>query len=129
LPSSELEALPSLLKLRNALYSQEFRDFLCAVTGVKGLSGIKTDMSINTYLKGGHLLTHDDVIGTRCVSFILYLVQGDCEGGWKDAWGGGLRLYKTSDDGVPENEPCLTIPPKWNQMSMFGISSNVATNS
>src|SRR5271169_6445946 len=34
LPSSELESLPSLLKLRNALYSQEFRDFLCAVTGV-----------------------------------------------------------------------------------------------
>lgn len=55
------------------------------------------------------------------MSFILYLVQGDGEGGWKDEWGGGLRLYNTSDDGVPENEPCLTIPPKWNQMSMFGI--------
>jgi prolyl 3-hydroxylase /prolyl 3,4-dihydroxylase len=79
-------------------------------------------MSINSYVKGGHLLTHDDVIGTRCVSFILYLVQGNGEGGWKDEWGGGLRLYKTSADGVPENEPCLTIPPKWNQMSMFGMS-------
>ena len=102
LPSSELESLPSLLKLRNALYSQEFRDFLCAVTGVKYLSGIKTDMSINSYEKGGYLLTHDDVIGTRSVSFILYLVQGDVEGGWKDDWGGGLRLYKTSENGVPE---------------------------
>src|SRR5271155_3576469 len=80
LPSSELASLPSLLKLRNALYSHEFRDFLCAVTG------IKTDMSINSYEKGGYLLTHDDVIGTRSVSFILYLVQGDTEGGWKDEW-------------------------------------------
>jgi len=77
-------------------------------------------MSINSYEKGGYLLTHDDVIGTRSVSFILYLVQGDVEGGWKEEWGGGLRLYNTSEDGVPENEPCLTIPPKWNQMSMFG---------
>lgn len=92
------------------------------MTGVKGLSGIKTDMSINLYEKGSHLLTHDDVIGTRCVSFILYLVNApDVEGGWKDAWGGGLRLYKTVE-GVPENEPCLTIPPQWNQMSMFGTS-------
>jgi len=122
LPSSELEALPSLLKLRNALYSQEFRDFLCSVTGVKALSGNKTDMSINSYERGGYLLTHDDVIGTRSVSFILYLVQGDVEGGWKEEWGGGLRLYKTSEEGVPENEPCLTIPPQWNQMSMFGKS-------
>ena len=121
LPSSELEALPALLKLRNALYSQAFRDFLCEITGVKHLSGIKTDMSINSYEKGGHLLTHDDVIGTRSVSFILYLVQGDVEGGWKDDWGGGLRLYQTSENAVPENEPCLTIPPKWNQMAMFGI--------
>ena len=123
LPSSELESLPSLLKLRNALYSQEFRDFLCAVTGVKALSGTKTDMSINSYEKGGHLLTHDDVIGTRSVSFILYLVKGDEEDGWREEWGGGLRLYKTSEDGVPENDPCLTIPPKWNQMTMFGMVS------
>lgn len=123
LPASESESLPSLLKLRNALYSQEFRDFACAITGVNKLSGIKTDMSINSYEKGGHLLTHDDVIGTRSVSFILYLVKGDVEGGWKDEWGGGLRLYNTSVDGIPENEPCLTIPPKWNQMAMFGIPS------
>lgn len=129
LPSSELSSLPSLLRLRDALYSQTFRDFLCAVTGVKGLSGIKTDMSINSYEKGGHLLTHDDVIGTRCVSFILYLVKGDVEGGWKETWGGGLRLYRTVD-GVPENEPCLTIPPQWNQMSMFGtlLTSHVSKN-
>ena len=122
LDSSELDSLPSLLTLRNALYSKAFRDFLCAVTGVKALSGTKTDMSINKYKKGGHLLTHDDVIGTRSVSYILYLV----EDGWKEEWGGGLRLYKTSEDGVPENEPSLTIPPKWNQMAMFGNNYSTA---
>lgn len=121
LPTDELASLPSLLTLRNALYSKTFRDFLCAVTGVPALSGTKTDMSINSYEKGGHLLTHDDVIGTRCVSFILYLVDAEgVEGGWRKEWGGGLRLYDTKEDGVPENEPCLTIPPQWNQMSMFG---------
>jgi Rps23 Pro-64 3,4-dihydroxylase Tpa1-like proline 4-hydroxylase len=81
-------------------------------------------MSINSYEKGGHLLTHDDVIGSRCVSFILYLVE-ESDGGWMEEWGGGLRLYETSGDSVPENEPCLTIPPRWNQMAMFGMSREV----
>src|SRR5271169_4098650 len=94
LPQEELSSLSSLFKLRNALYSDSFRQFLCRVTGVKALSGRKTDMSINSYHRGGYLLTHDDVIGTRCVSFILYLVPE-----WNDEWGGGLRLYRSSEHG------------------------------
>ena len=36
-----------------------------AITGCGELSD-KTDCSCNVYAKGGHLLCHDDVIGTRC---------------------------------------------------------------
>ena len=66
--------LPTLLQLRDSLYSQEFRDFLRSVTGCGALSGIKTDMSCADYGQGSYLLNHDDVIGTRRISFILYIV-------------------------------------------------------
>lgn len=74
LPESELALLPTLLSLRDALYSQTFRSFLQSVTGCGPLSGIKTDMSCAEYSEGCYLLNHDDVIGTRRISFILYLV-------------------------------------------------------
>ena len=57
----DLSRLPSLYKLRAAIYSEEFRDMISGVTKCGKLSGLKTDMSINTYNKGCHLLIHDDV--------------------------------------------------------------------
>lgn len=74
LPAAELALLPTLLELRDSLYSKEFRTFLREVTGCGALSGVKTDMSCADYGKGSYLLNHDDVIGTRRISFILYLV-------------------------------------------------------
>lgn len=38
-------------------------------------------MSCNEYGEGCYLLNHDDVIGTRRISFILYLVLEEPE--WK----------------------------------------------
>lgn len=73
LPESELALLPTLLELRDALYSETFRKFLQKVTGCGPLSGSKTDMSCAEYSQGCYLLNHDDVIGTRRISFILYL--------------------------------------------------------
>ena len=40
---------------------------------------------------GCHLLCHDDVIGTRRVSYIIYLTDPDDE--WRDEDGGALELY------------------------------------
>lgn len=92
--------LPGLLALRTALYSDEFRQLVRDVTGCGELSD-KTDCSCNTYAKvarsllktihytspqGGHLLCHDDVIGTRRVSYIVYLTDPDQP--WRDADGG-----------------------------------------
>ncbi len=94
--------------------------FIREVTGCGELAD-KTDCSCNVYAKGGHLLCHDDVIGTRrCVSvccvakpqhdsvlrphlqrltynalprvsWIIYLT--DPEDPWEAKDGGALELY------------------------------------
>jgi len=124
LPVSTLRLLPSLLQLRNAMYSKQFRDYMSGVTNCGPLSGKKTDMAINIYTKGCHLLCHDDVIGSRRLSYILYLTDPDDP--WKPQWGGGLRLYSTTlmGDGksrAPSAEWSKVIPPAWNQLSFFAV--------
>lgn len=127
LPESALEKLPSLLKLRDALYGPEFRQWISTVAGSGPLSGKKTDMAVNVYVPGCHLLCHDDVIGSRRVSYILYLTNPDKP--WKANWGGALRLYPTDnekgEDGktykVPRAEFSKVIPPAWNQLSFFAV--------
>lgn len=127
LPESALKKLPSLLKLRDALYSPDFREWIATVSGSGPLSGKKTDMAVNVYVPGCHLLCHDDVIGSRRVSYILYLTDPDQP--WQASWGGALRLYPTDErhgeDGkkykVPRPEFDKVIPPQWNQLSFFAV--------
>jgi hypothetical protein len=79
------------------------------------------------YTPGCHLLCHDDVIGSRRVSWILYLLDPDIP--WKPEWGGALRLYPTKhlqtaegdDVKVPLPEFTEVIPPAWNQLSFFTV--------
>lgn len=124
LTESQISLLPNLLLLRNALYSDKFRNFLRAVTGCGPLSGSKQDMSVNTYTKGCHLLNHDDVIGTRRVSYILYMPLPHYQG-WQNEWGGALELYpvRPGPDGQPEPEciPSKCVPPSWNQFVFFEV--------
>ncbi|KAK5135619.1 hypothetical protein LTR08_005099 [Meristemomyces frigidus] len=127
LDPAALEKLPSLLKLRDALYGEEFRRWIEKVSGAGAVSGVKTDMAVNVYVPGCHLLCHDDVIGSRRVSYILYLTDPDKP--WKAEWGGALRLYSTDSledvDGkvfkVPRAEWSKVIPPAWNQLSFFAV--------
>jgi hypothetical protein len=81
-------------------------------------------MAINVYTPGCHLLTHDDVIGSRRVSYILYLC-GSEEKPWKEEWGGSLRLYptETAEDGtkVPKAQWNRVCPPAWNQLAFFEV--------
>ncbi|KAK6441217.1 putative component of NuA3 histone acetyltransferase complex [Oleoguttula sp. CCFEE 5521] len=127
LPENALKKLPNLLKLRDALYSPDFREWIATVSGSGPLSGKKTDMAVNVYVPGCHLLCHDDVIGSRRVSYILYLTDPDKP--WKPSWGGALRLYPTDvkhdSDGkeykVPRPEFDKVIPPQWNQLSFFAV--------
>ena len=127
LDDDALAKLPSLLALRDALYSQTFRDYVSHITGCGSLSGRKTDMAINVYTPGCYLLCHDDVIGSRKVSYILYLTDPDLP--WKAEWGGALRLFPVSErkgkDGevakTPGPDPVKIIPPAWNQLSFFAV--------
>ena len=127
LDDTSLKLLPSLLTLRDALYSSTFREYLSTVTGSGPLSGGKTDMAINVYTPGCHLLCHDDVIGSRRVSYILYLTSPDKP--WKKDWGGALRLYPTEkhveQDGhltkMPSPDFTVSIPPAFNQLSFFAV--------
>jgi Rps23 Pro-64 3,4-dihydroxylase Tpa1-like proline 4-hydroxylase len=127
LDDSSLARLPSLLKLRDALYSHAFRGYISHVANAGPVSGKKTDMAINVYTPTCHLLCHDDVIGSRRISYILYLTDPDLP--WKAEWGGALRLYPTqalsTDDGtetlVPSADFSVSIPPAFNQLSFFAI--------
>ena len=93
-------------------------------------------MAVNVYTPGCHLLCHDDVIGSRRLSYILYLTESEYggEGGWRREWGGALRLYpteKVTEEGVNEKdikevliplpEHTVAIPPVWNQLAFFAV--------
>lgn len=119
LPTEEAGRLQSLLRVRNAIYSEEFRSWLQGVTGCGPLSAKKKDMSINDYRQGCHLLNHDDVISTRRVSYILYLPDPDQP--WQAEWGGALELYPVKTKGTPDDVPSKIIPPRWNQFTFFTV--------
>lgn len=127
LDDESLSKLPSLLSLRDAIYSETFRKYIADITGCGPLSGRKTDMAINVYTPGCYLLCHDDVIGSRRVSYILYLTDPDQP--WQAEWGGSLRLFPVEEiknkDGeiakTPLPDPVKVIPPAWNQLSFFAV--------
>ncbi len=127
LDDEALAKLPSLLALRDGLYSQAFRDYVSHITNCGPLSGRKTDMAINVYTPGSYLLCHDDVIGSRKVSYILYLTDPDTP--WQAEWGGALRLFPVVDRKGKDGEVAKTplpdvvkvIPPAWNQLSFFAV--------
>lgn len=120
----DLSRLPSLYKLRAAIYSQQFRDMISSVTGCGRLSGIKTDMSVNTYNKGCHLLTHDDVIGSRRLSFILYLPEPGKK--WKASYGGALRLFPAVVPNVPRCDFLAKLVPQFNQIAFFTVQPGLS---
>lgn len=112
------EELPALCELREALYSRSFRQAVEEATGCGKLSD-QIDLSSNIYAHGSHLLCHDDVIGNRRVSFIIYLTDPDSE--WKEEDGGTLELFDVNNSGECEDIPCKTILPLWNSMAMFVV--------
>ncbi len=116
-------ALGETLALREALYSAPFRAFVRSLTGCAPLSG-KTDCSVNVYARGGHLLLHDDVISTRCVSYIIYLSRPGKK--WEPELGGALEMYDRAPDGSPRTAPSLLLPPEFGSMVMFTVQPGVS---
>jgi Rps23 Pro-64 3,4-dihydroxylase Tpa1-like proline 4-hydroxylase len=124
-----LALLQNLQKLRDALYSPSFREFLRGVTGCGHLSGSKQDMSINSYRTGCHLLNHDDVIGSRRVSYILYMPL-PVDKPWQPEWGGALELYPVVHTAPePAAIPSKKIPPSWNQFIFFEVQPGASYHS
>eukprot|EP01039_Chlorochromonas_danica_P008261 gene8261-9110_t len=123
------KTMPHLLKLRTALYSKEFRDFVQQITGCGELTD-RVDLSSNAYANSCHLLCHDDVIGTRRISFIIYLSDPDEE--WKEEDGGALELYpldgssvvftpEAGPQGIPVAMPTKSILPTFNSIAFFTV--------
>lgn len=141
------ESVPSLMKLRQYLYSEECRHFMEDIACIeRGTLTDKIDCAVNCHDQGCHLLCHDDVIGTRKISYILYLTDPDPE--WNDEDGGRLELYdnfeeivklKIKDDNdskqseikrkVPGVIPVKTILPKFNAMAYFEVQPGVSFHS
>ena len=110
--------IPNLLRLRAAIYSPEFREMVQRMTGCAPLTD-RIDCSANVYPRSGHLLCHDDVIGTRCISYIVYLTDPD--DGWDEDDGGALALYPVESPGTPAVDPSVSLLPKWNSMAFFTV--------
>lgn len=126
--------IPNLLSLRDSLYSPEFRNFISEVTGCGELTD-RYDCSSNAYANGCHLLCHDDVIGTRRVSYIIYI--SDPETPWTQDEGGSLELYPldpssiclikdeitgtSTEQGIPASIPTTCILPTCNSMAIFAV--------
>lgn len=94
------------------------------------------DCAANCHAKGCHLLCHDDVIGNRKISYIIYLADPDPT--WTDVDGGRLELYEavaeSPEDGensrrVPGALPVKTILPEFNAMACFEVRPGVSFHS
>jgi len=110
---------PELLALRSSIYSSEFRELISIISGCGKLSD-RVDCSCNIYCQGGHLLCHDDVIGSRAVSFILYL--SDPENPWAKSDGGALELYDIEENSPsPRMYHSKAILPTWNKFLFFEV--------
>ena len=133
---SELaKKMPSLMELKHALYSAEFRSFVEYITALEpGTLTDQVDCAANCHTTGCHLLCHDDVIGSRKISYILYLT--DPKDNWTDIDGGRLELYESEpveDDlttegsskpskRVPAVFPCKTLLPTFNNLVFFAVT-------
>ena len=141
--------MPNLLSLKNAIYSKSYLQIIERLTNLppNTLTNTTIDCAINCHTKGCHLLCHDDVIGTRKISFIIYLT----EVGWGRDDGGCLELYdavqeageddnnekqssssntsSTSHRHVPTALPTKTILPNFNTMAYFVVKPGVSFHS
>lgn len=123
-PGNELSTqLPNVMKLREVLYSQEWRSFVEKLCGLPPSTLVdKIDCACNCHAPGCHLLCHDDVIGTRKVSYIIYLTEQD----WKEEEGGSLELYGKQEDNPISETDSTPIPlarawPLFNSMAFFVV--------
>lgn len=128
------DQLPHLLKLKAALYSSDYRAFIERIANLpRGTLTDQVDCAANCHAPGCHLLCHDDVIGTRRISYIVYLTEPH----WSAEEGGALELYspETTDSVVDTTSPSLRVPqatptktllPLFNSMAYFEVQPGIS---
>ena len=147
--------MPNVMKLRKMLYSPQYRAYMEQLSDLEpGTLTDEIDCAANCHAKGCHLLCHDDVIGTRKISYILYLTDPEPE--WTDGDGGRLELYDSIvleekktilndnninySDKIPCGDlatkrripgvfPSKTILPRFNSMAYFIVQPGVSFHS
>lgn len=106
--------LETLALIRDAIYSEQFLEWLRSVTGFRLSS--KVDMSCAMYCDTSYLLCHDDQLDTRKIAYIIYLVPED----WSTADGGSLDLFDCKQNFAIAK----SIVPALNRMAFFEVSSS-----
>jgi Rps23 Pro-64 3,4-dihydroxylase Tpa1-like proline 4-hydroxylase len=123
---ANLKSSGPVLQLRDLLYSSEWRHFMEDVAGLpRDTLADRVDCACNCHTTGCHLLCHDDVITTRCLSYILYLTEED----WTDDEGGALELYPSKEGEsrkIPDPIPSKVHRPLRNHMAMFKVEPGVS---
>lgn len=121
--SDDTKSMPSLMQLKQAIYSPQYRAFVERLIGLPPETLTEqVDCAANCHSPGCHLLCHDDVIGNRKVSFIIYLTDKE----WTREDGGCLELYPSSNNREPEVNPSKTIVPDFNSMAFFQVLPGVS---
>ncbi|VEU39134.1 unnamed protein product [Pseudo-nitzschia multistriata] len=121
----DLSKLRTIARLRDLLYSQEWRSLVEGFAGLPpGTLIDKIDCACNCHAPGCHLLCHDDVIGTRKISYIIYMTEENWDGPTE---GGALELYgPQADDNETSSSRSTPIPvarawPVFNSMAFFEV--------
>jgi len=92
------------------------------------------DCAANCHTQGCHLLCHDDVIGNRKISYIIYLTDPH----WCKEDGGALELYESEEESktngdtipkVPKPVPLKSILPLFNRLAYFAVEPGVSFHS
>jgi len=116
--------LPALEALAGVFASPEYRELIQEVTNCGELCE-RVDLATQVYAKGSHLLCHDDVIGTRKVSFIYYMTDPEEE--WSSVEGGALELYPSeASTGQPACAPSTELLPLADSLAVFLVEPGVS---
>jgi len=120
LQSDDLKACdkPFIKALKEALYSQDFREWLMSITGITDLNDT-VDMSAARYIDKSTLLCHDDELEGRRIAYIIYLVPPDWDA---EQDGGTLDLFESDEHGQP-NSIVKSFGPQWNSFFFFEVNA------
>lgn len=129
LDARQAKRLASVVRVRDALFSREVREWLQARLGCGPLSATKGDLSVLELRDGAHLLPHRETVGSsRRVVFYLD-ASGGGEGGdeSKDkGQGGDIELYGREGDAVSAGASLSSlgaklIPSRFNQFTAMSL--------